>query len=154
MTEELRTIIRHRFERAHETLAEARILFEDYEHIIGAVNRLYYACFYAVSGLLLLKDLSSSKHQGVRAFFHQHFVKTGLIEKTYGKLYDKLFENRQLGDYNDFVRFDADEVAGWFKEAQQFVQTLEAVVNKELTQTEVTPEPPKPSASSVSECLP
>ena len=153
MTEERHRIISYRLERAHEAFEEAKMLLNG-GHTNTCVNRLYYACFYAVSALLLIKGFASSKHKGVRSFFHQHVVKTGLIDIESGNVYDKLFLNRQKGDYTDLVRFDADEVAGWFEEAQQFVKMVEEVVNKELTQTEVTPEPPKPSASSVSECLP
>ena len=134
MTEERRTIITYRLERAYETLEEAKMLL-DSGHTNAFVNRLYYACFYAVSALLLTKGFSSSKHKGVRSFFHEHFVKTGLIDVESGKVYDKLFMNRQKGDYTDFVRFDAAKVSGWFDEAQHFVNTVEEVVNQELAKT-------------------
>ncbi len=45
------TIIKYRLERAGETLDEATSLKES-KHYHGAVNRLYYSCFYAVTALL------------------------------------------------------------------------------------------------------
>lgn len=127
MKEEIRTLILYRFERANESLDEARILME-HGHANTFVNRLYYACFYAVSGLLLTKGLSSAKHSGVRALFHQNFVKEGLISKELGQVYDKLFDNRQKGDYADMVRFDLNIVRSWYDETKEFVKTLENAI--------------------------
>jgi hypothetical protein len=93
MKKEIRTLVLYRLNRADESLEEALILLER-DHINTFVNRLYYACFYAVTALLLSKVLSSSKHSGVRALFHQNFVKNGLINKEMGKYYDKLFDTR------------------------------------------------------------
>lgn len=44
------TYIHYRLDRAEKTLAEARTLFETTQ-MFGAVNRIYYAMFYAVSAL-------------------------------------------------------------------------------------------------------
>lgn len=60
MTKEERALIEYRMERARETLGEARIMF-DAGRINTYVNRLYYACFYAVSALLLMRNFSTSK---------------------------------------------------------------------------------------------
>ncbi|NVM21527.1 MAG: HEPN domain-containing protein [Desulfobacterales bacterium] len=131
MKEETRTLITYRLERAQEALQEGKILLEQgYGNTF--VNRLYYACFYAVSALLLTRGLSSAKHSGVRSLFHQNFVKSGLVDTELGQLYDRLFDNRQKGDYADLVRFDPNEVCDWYDEALQFVETAENIVKKEL----------------------
>ena len=80
MKKELSDLIQYRCERAREALEEAVVL-ADSGHWNACVNRLYYACFYAVSALLNKHNLSSSKHSGVRSFFNHHFVKTGTISK-------------------------------------------------------------------------
>jgi len=51
-----------------------------YEHqdFITAVNRAYYAIFYAANALLCSRRLERSKHSGVLAAFRQHFV---LVQK-------------------------------------------------------------------------
>lgn len=131
MKEETRTLIFYRLERAYESLDEAKILLER-GHANTFVNRLYYACFYAVSALLLTKDLSSAKHSGVRSLFHQSFVKEGVINKELGQLYDKLFDNRQKGDYADMVRFDLDIVRNWYDEAEKFVRAIENITKAAL----------------------
>ncbi len=131
MKEETRTLITYRLERARESLEEANILLErGYGNTF--VNRLYYACFYAVSALLLTKGLSSAKHSGIRSLFHQNFVKSGLVKIELAQFYDMLFDNRQKGDYADLVRFDPNEVSDWYDEAQKFVETVKDIVRKEL----------------------
>ncbi len=127
MKKEIRTLILYRLNRADESLEEALILLER-DHINTFVNRLYYACFYAVTALLLSKGLSSSKHSGVRALFHQNFIKNGLINREMGKFYDKLFDTRQKGDYADLVYFDKKEVGSWFDETKKFVSFIKNII--------------------------
>ncbi|MBN2562960.1 MAG: HEPN domain-containing protein [Phycisphaerae bacterium] len=61
---------------AHSEAAAARLNF--------AVNRAYYACFYAASAVLLSEGRKFVKHSGVRAALHRHLVKTGRIEPDLG----------------------------------------------------------------------
>ena len=131
MKEETKTLVAYRLERAEESLEEAKILLErGYGNTF--VNRLYYACFYAVSALLLTRGLSSAKHSGIRSLFHQKIVKSGLVDLESGQLYDRLFDNRQKGDYADLVRFDPDEVGDWYDESRRFVYLVADIVKKEL----------------------
>lgn len=123
MSDPVRTLVDYRIERARETLAEALLLLNG-GHVNTYVNRLYYACFYAVSAYLLLHGKSSAKHSGVRALFHQEVVKRGLVDQELGQLYDRLFDNRQKADYADLIAFAPADVATWYAEAEHFVQTV------------------------------
>lgn len=86
-----------------------------------AINRAYYAIFYAASCLLLVKDISRSKHSGVIAAFRQNFVKTGLIEAKYSDIYGDVMEARIDSDYD--MAFEADRTTAKEKleDARQFV---------------------------------
>ena len=95
--------------------------------LTSTVNRIYYAIFYAVNGLLLSKNFSSSKHSGVRALLNKEFINKGLIDKKWGKFYSKVFEERQEGDYKDFVKFDRDIVESWLKSAKDFIEEIEKI---------------------------
>ena len=86
-------IIRYRLERAEEAYQEA-LLIQREKHWNSCTNRLYYACFYAVSALLQQNDFTSGKHSGVKAIFNQHFVKAGIFDKELGRLYSRLFDAR------------------------------------------------------------
>ncbi|HLB73218.1 MAG TPA: HEPN domain-containing protein [Sedimentisphaerales bacterium] len=131
MTAEERSVIKYRMQRAYETIEEAKTMF-DSGHVNAYVNSLYYACFYAVSALLLTKDMSTSKHGYARSLMHRDFVKTGLISKEMGKHYDLLFASRQEGDYTDFVIFKAEQVASWLTSTQEFVSAVEILISKLL----------------------
>lgn len=131
MTKEEKDLVAYRMERAHEAIDEAKMLFEA-GHINSYVNRLYYACFYAVSALLLTKDISTSKHGYLRSLMHRELVKTGLIPKELGKHFDLLFNNRLKGDYADFARFKAEDVSDWLEGTQKFISHVETLL-RELT---------------------
>ena len=49
MTDETRTLIAYRLQRARESLDEATLLLEK-DHVNTFVNRVYYASFYSVTG--------------------------------------------------------------------------------------------------------
>lgn len=127
MTKEERALIAYRMERAHEAFDEAKVLF-DAGHINAYVNRLYYACFYAVSAFLLTRDFSTSKHGYLRSLMHREFVKTGVIPKELGRHFDLLFSSRQEGDYTDFARFEAEDVNGWLEISRDFVAHIEKLL--------------------------
>lgn len=58
MTPETRMLVQYRLDRSREALAEA-VLLLDSGHANTGVNRLYYACFYAGSALLLTQGLTA-----------------------------------------------------------------------------------------------
>ncbi len=127
MTPEERALVQYRLERAREALAEAELLFEA-GHLHTYINRLYYACFYAMSALLLTKDVSVSKHTHVRSVLHKDFIRPGIIPVKYGLVFDLLFNNRQKGDYSDLVVFQAEEVKDWLPQAREFVEYISGLI--------------------------
>jgi uncharacterized protein (UPF0332 family) len=116
-------LIQYRLERSKETFEEARIM-KQARHWNACANRLYYACFYAVIALLEKHGFASSKHSGVKSLFNRHFVKTGVVSKEHGKLYNNLFETRQEGDYIDFVSFNAESMEPLFPKVENFISTI------------------------------
>jgi uncharacterized protein (UPF0332 family) len=115
--------------RARETLEDARILANE-QRWNACVNRLYYACFYAVSALLVQDDLSSSRHAGVRSLFNRQYVKTGKIPKEMARVYNDLFERRQESDYIDFVSFQESQVLPWIPKAEELVDYIADLAQK------------------------
>ena len=132
MNKEKDDYIRYRMERASQSLQVAKSALES-GLLNDAVNRIYYACFYAVSALLITRDLFSSKHSGVRSLFSQHFVKNGPFPRDLSRFYHDLFESRQNGDYEDFVTFKREDVEAWLAQAEQFVVTIAKYIENELS---------------------
>jgi uncharacterized protein len=95
-----------------------------------AVNRLYYACFYAVSAVLLNEGRHFVKHAGVRAALHEHLVKTGRIPTVWGDFYDELLKDRQVGDYGMFAEFDLTDVRNRAQKAEQFFDLMRTLLGK------------------------
>ena len=93
-------LVTYRINRAFETLNEADKMIEN-QFWNASINRIYYACFYAVSGLLLKKGVDTSTHKGIRQMFGLHYVQTGLISKEYARFFSDLYDRRQTGDYDD-----------------------------------------------------
>lgn len=129
MNGERESLIRYWCDKARDALHDAALLL-DAGRANAAVNRLYYACFYAVSGALLSKGLSRTKHSGVRAVFHRHLVKLGVVTTDLGKFFDLLYESRQEGDYRPFADFGLEEVRPWLAKAQEFVECLIEVARR------------------------
>lgn len=116
-------IIRYWLEKADEALSSAMSELSS-SRLTFAMNRAYYACFYAASALLLKQNQRFSKHSGVRSALHQHIVKKGHLSVDLGKIYDRLFENRQEGDYIELVRFEKEQAEEAISDATRFVTAV------------------------------
>ncbi len=130
MTPERQTLVGYRLKRARETIEEAKLLL-DAGHVNACVNRLYYACFYAVSALLLIRNISTSKHSHVRALLHRDYIKSGQVSKEMGDHFDLLFDSRQKGDYEDLVVFDVGRVRPWVERTVSFVDHIAGLIARE-----------------------
>lgn len=128
MTEsERQTYIRYRLEKAETTLAEAKLLAQNgYWNTCG--NRLYYACFYAITALLIQHEHTTQTHRGVRTLFTQIFVKSRIISLEMNELYNELFDKRQKGDYNDFFDWKAEDILPLIEPTQNFVIHIKQLI--------------------------
>ena len=124
--EELSALVVCRIERAKATLVEAEgVAKEGYWNLVA--NRLYYATFYMVSALLLRHGYESYTHSGARGLFGLHFVKTGIVEQDLLRLFSKLADFRQKGDYADFIEWCEDDVIPLIEPTKRFIVNLEAL---------------------------
>jgi len=123
----LKDVIRYWTEKAEDSL-EAAADELNAGRLSFSVNRIYYACFYIVSAVLFQENLRFKKHSGVRAAFHQHFVKQGLINLEYGQFYDEIFEARQRGDYIELVSFEKKQINEWLQKARGFVKRVKTLI--------------------------
>jgi uncharacterized protein (UPF0332 family) len=94
---------------------------EDFE---SSVSRAYYAMFYSTESILLTRDLSFSSHKGVISAFGEHFVKTGIFPKDMGRELNRVFEKRQLGDYEYTFVISKEEAEEILEKSKYFVETI------------------------------
>ncbi|MEO8150595.1 MAG: HEPN domain-containing protein [Bacteroidia bacterium] len=121
-------LINYRIARARETLNEVHSMVEG-GYWNGAVNRLYYACYYSVSAVLLKYDLQAHSHTGVRQMFGLHLVQTKKISRDLAKFYTDIFDKRQTGDYDDFISYNKETLDELIPLATQLIEQLELIIN-------------------------
>ncbi len=124
MTALKKDLIDYRILRAKDTYDDALILAEN-KKWNSTINRLYYSAYYAVTALLISKELKPTTHNGAKSNFSEYFIKTGLIPKKFGKIYSQLFTWRQKGDYDDFFDFDQDKVQPYFDPFKKLIEIIE-----------------------------
>jgi uncharacterized protein (UPF0332 family) len=133
MTEEVlnkRHQIQTYLTQAHRSL-EAAALNLDHGFYATVINRAYYAVFYAASSLLLVKDISRSKHSGVIAAYRQHFVRPGLIESEYSDIYGDVMEARIDSDYDMTSDADPETAKRELNAARRFVKRTSRYLREE-----------------------
>lgn len=112
-----------RMRQAEDTLREARILHTERTDR-GAVNRAYYAMFYAVLAILATEKLGSSKHSGAISLFDREFVKPGILPKEMSRSLHMAFEHRQEADYGELTELDESTATQMITEANTFIQSV------------------------------
>ena len=129
--EERRDLVKYRLEKAYNTFAEIQILLDN-KLCRTAANRLYYACFYAATALLINDRHETHTHHGVKTLLGLHYVKEGKIENAQGNLFKQLFNLRQKGDYEDWIDIDENTIIPLIEPAKNFIAEIEKLINNTL----------------------
>lgn len=114
-------------ERTATNLQVARELLEKEYYDVSA-SRAYYAAFYAASALLLNEGMDTSKHSGVIALIHQHFVKNGKLNKEQGRNLNWLFELRSVGDYGVSLHVTQQDAQPAVDIAEDFFEAVKTLL--------------------------
>lgn len=129
-TEARKILIGLWMQKAQESLASVELELNA-GHINFAVNRLYYACFYATTALLLRDGKQYARHSAVKSEFGRTYIKTGRVDAKWNKFYQKLFEDRQEGDYIPTTTFEASEVSTRIEQAREFLDLVRGLIDAE-----------------------
>jgi uncharacterized protein (UPF0332 family) len=127
--QERQELVEYRIQKARETFNEVDLHIKN-ELWTTAVNRLYYACYYAVIALLIDIEIQPQTHTGVRQMFGLHFVKTGIIDISTGKFFSDIYDMRQTGDYDDYIAFEKDDIIDLLKPANDLITKAESLLLK------------------------
>lgn len=104
-----------------------------------AVSRAYYAIFYAARALLSLKKIYPKTHKSVISQFGLEFVKSGFVEKIYGKIISYAKDRREEADYGITTEIMKEEAEDILKSAEKFIQnvkTAREVMDKTTKETD------------------
>lgn len=129
MDEQTRSLIQGSLEKARGKLKVAAELFKA-RHYDDAISRAYYAVFHAAQAVLLTEGLSAETHRGLVNLFGLHLVKTGKIDKKFGKYLSNLKDDRENSDYEIFSMLDEESASSAVKEAREFLHEIERYLTK------------------------
>jgi hypothetical protein len=122
-SEDIAALVAYRMERSEESMEAAELMCE--RGMLGfAMNRIYYAMFYAVQAASVPKNVSFSKHGQVKGYMNRELVKTGILPLSLGRVYNKAFEYRQKFDYVDFAEPDLELVESHINQAREFIDAI------------------------------
>ena len=121
--------------RADEAIARARQARESSKLLleagdfVGAVNRGYYAMFYAAHAALAHSriEVPSAKHGTLVSRFGEHLVITGRVPEHFGRWLNQALETRSIGDYGD-VPPDYDKASELLARADALLAAIEALL--------------------------
>ena len=119
----------YRYQRANETLAEVPFLKQQ-GYYNTAVNRLYYACYYAAVALLVRHGINPGTHAGVKQMIGMHFVATECLSREVGRSFSLLFERRHSSDYDDFAYSSVEEIDELLPKATAFIAAIGELLQK------------------------
>jgi len=125
---ERKEVVKYRLEKATETFAEVPVLVEN-KFYRTAANRLYYACFYAATALLINDGYEAHTHNGVKTLLGLHYINENKLAESLGKTYSRLFNMRQKGDYFDLVVVKESDITPLLNPAENFIKTIEQLIN-------------------------
>lgn len=115
-------------DKAKRFLSQADEMVE-LRHWDLAANRYYYACFHVVQALFIAKGVNAHTHAGINTQFSLHFVKTGIVDVSYGSFLARMFQLRQKADYNcayEVSENDIHEINGL---ARDFIQVVLGLIH-------------------------
>lgn len=131
MDKETKSLINGYLEKAKEKLNIAVSLLEDGAYD-DAVSRAYYAAFHAATAVLMTEGLTAETHRGLLNLFGLHFIKTGKIDRKYGKYLANLKDDREAGDYEAFSAIDKETAERSVNEATEFLKAMEQYLQSYL----------------------
>lgn len=127
--DERKAVVSLRLENAKQTLEDAKVIANN-KLWKAAANRLYYACYYAASALMVRFGFEAKTHTGIIRLLGLHFVSKNLIKNELGDVYYKLFALRQKGDYDDWIVVRECDIMPQIEPAEKFIETIEKLINE------------------------
>ena len=126
--EDWTAFVRYRLEKSEETYQAAQVLYEAAQWN-SVVNRLYYACFYAASAILLHGHISAKSHAGIIGQFSENIVRSGEVSIDDFRVYSKLLNWRTKGDYSDLYDFNKEDIDMVMLPARHFIDQVKGLID-------------------------
>ena len=119
----------YRLNTAEETLIVAQECFAN-NHYKDAINRSYYAAFYAARAVLAIEEVDFKRHKDVVAYFNKEYVAKGKVTRNLGRMLARLQQKREQSDYDDFFIASREEAAKQIENAVSIVSGIKQYLTK------------------------
>lgn len=120
-------LVKHGMDVACDTMKEA-LMLSNGGFYNGAVDRLYYACYYAAKALLLTDDIQVFEYHDVKTMLGLHFVSKGRLSVSSSQLYSILYYQWYSMDYDAFVYCDKEMVDELYPKAEAFIDEVKELI--------------------------
>lgn len=124
MQDKDRDLAAYRYELSKETLANAKLCMDNCFYR-DAINRSYYAAFYAVRAVLAVESIDFKRHKDVMAYFNKTYVATEIFPKELGKRLGRIQMMREDSDYSDFFTVSLEDTKKQYETAQLAISIVE-----------------------------
>lgn len=125
-----RDLCDHRMKGALETMETANWCVEN-RHYKDAINRCYYAAFYAAKAVLALESVDFKRHKDVVAYFNKKYIATGKLPRDVGKKMANLQRKRENSDYDDFFVASLEETEKQLQAAKYIIEQIQKYLEQE-----------------------
>ena len=116
-------------EKAHACLVEGEQMVT-LGSISAAANRFYYAVFHAIHALFVANNINSKSHHGTNAQFHQHFIKTGIIDPKFGHFIAVMENMREKADYDVIYDVSLEDLEALKPLAYELLEKIEQLLSE------------------------
>lgn len=128
MQDKTKALCVYRINSALETLEVVRVCIES-KHYKDAINRSYYASFYAIKAVLAMEGTDFKRHKDVIAYFNKNYVATGHFDKSLGRMLANLQQTRETSDYDDFFIASREEAEIQCESTENIIEAVRKFLN-------------------------
>jgi hypothetical protein len=125
--EERKTLVDLYWKKSESTIKEAEIAVAN-EAWDMAANRIYYACFHAMTALLVNDGHPVSTHLGMKISFGKYYVQTGVATPQQGRLFSQLASLREKADYDCLFTTTQEDVMQYLPEAKMLIKRIKTLL--------------------------
>jgi uncharacterized protein (UPF0332 family) len=118
---------RAEIEASDEALSAAEALLRG-GLLRSAVSRLYYGMLHLVRALIVSRGFDPRTHEGVETLFALHFVRPGVVDLRFGKVFAHLQKFREQADYGPMLALTVEEVGRDLATVREFAAEVRRIL--------------------------
>ena len=122
-------LIRLHLEKSHACITDGEQLLS-LGSVSAAANRFYYAVFHAIHALFVANGIYTKSHHGTNMKFHEHFIKTGIIEPKFGRFIAVMENMREKADYDVIYDVSREDLEALKPMTYELLEQIDKLLSK------------------------